>query len=186
VSYIYLALISVSLKILIRTQVMRKKAEVSPISTSTGIAKKITAKVSRVTAKSTHKKDVSPSVNIKQIDCPASPPSHGMVTCEDDDNNGGSRGRSTTPSESDLLRYLTAHITPHTHISHNTPHPETGDTDNLFGGELTSFTIGREEYLEGIVRLVKSDCPEVVQDMGGFLKAMKQAFTDVNVNIHQI
>jgi hypothetical protein len=180
VSYIYLALISVSSKILIRTQVMRKKAEVSPVSTSTGIAKKITAKVSRVTTKVLHKKDVSPSVNIKQIDCPASPPSHGMVTCEDDDNNGGSRGRSTTPpSESDLLRYLTAHITPHTHISHNTPHPETG-------GELTSFTIGREEYLEGIVRLVKSDCPEVVQDMGGFLKAMKQAFTDVNVNIHQI
>jgi hypothetical protein len=166
----------VSLNILIQTQVMRKKAEITPLSTSAGITKKITAKVSRASAKTLRTKDVSPSVNIQQIDHPASPPSHCIGVCDDDESNGGSRGRSVTPSESDLLRYLTAHITPPT-----TAHPETGDMNKLFGGELTSFTIGREEYLEGIVRLVKSDCPEVAQDMAFLKNAMQQAFIDVDV-----
>jgi hypothetical protein len=79
---------------------------------------------------------------------------------DDIGSDEGTRERSTTPIESDLLKYLTAHITP----------PEAGD--------LTSFVISREEYLQGIVQLVKSDCPEVVDNIDSFMSAMQQAFKD--------
>ena len=74
--------------------------------------------------------------------------------CRDNEN----RERSVTPTESDLLRYLNVHITP----------PK---IDNL-----TSFELSREEYLDGIIELVQSDCPEVVRDMDSFIEAMKKAF----------
>jgi len=68
------------------------------------------------------------------------------------------RERSVTPVQSDLLKYLNVHITP----------PEIGN--------LTSFKLSREEYLDGIIKLVQSDCPEVVSDMGSFMEAMQNAF----------
>ena len=74
--------------------------------------------------------------------------------CRDNEN----RERSVTPTESDLLRYLNVHITP----------PK---IDNL-----TSFELSRDEYLDGILKLVQSDCPEVVRDMDSFIEAMKKAF----------
>ena len=77
---------------------------------------------------------------------------------DDIGSDEGTRERCTTPIESDLLKYLTAHITP----------PESGD--------LTSFVISREEYLQGIVQLVKSDCPEVVDHIDSFMSAMQQDF----------
>ena len=70
----------------------------------------------------------------------------------------GGREGSTTPVESDLLKYLTAHISP------------------SIPSVLTSFVITREEYLQGILELVKSDCPEVMQDLPCFLAEMKNAF----------
>jgi hypothetical protein len=83
-------------------------------------------------------------------------------------SGGPSRERSSSPLESDLLKYLTAHIA-----------PPSGDYD-MFHAVVTSFSIGRNEYLEGIVRLVQSDCPEVACDMQSFVGAMKQAFSDVS------
>ena len=83
----------------------------------------------------------------------------------DDTSANSSRDRSPTPLESDLLRYLTAHITP----MHKQEHSE-------FYVDVTSFVIGREEYLQGIVRLVQSDCPEVSGDLTCFVQAMQQAF----------
>jgi hypothetical protein len=49
------------------------------------------------------------------------------------------------------------------------------------GVDVTSFVIGREEYLEGVVRLVQSDCPEVTNNMKSFIDAMKDAFMNVNM-----
>jgi hypothetical protein len=78
------------------------------------------------------------------------------------------RSRSTTPLETDLLRYLTAHI----------KQPSVPNEDSLCLN-MTSFVIGRDEYLQGIVRLVQTDCPEVVDDLNSFLLSMKQAFISV-------
>ena len=77
-----------------------------------------------------------------------------------------SRDRSSSPVESDLLRYLTAHIAP-------------PDADASFSADVTSFVIGRDEYLEGIVRLIQSDCPEVVDNMASFIHAIQGAFHNV-------
>ena len=85
---------------------------------------------------------------------------------DDIGSDESTRERSTTPIESDLLKYLTAHITP--------PEP----------GGITSFVISREEYLRGIVQLVKSDCPEVVDHIDSFMSAMQQAFKDATTHAH--
>ena len=93
------------------------------------------------------------------------PPDSGVGGVGDDMSNEGTRERSVTPTESDLLKYLTAHITP------SEP------------GCFTSFVISREEYLQGIVQLVKSDCPEVMEDVDCFMLAMQQAYTSLNPNM---
>ena len=85
---------------------------------------------------------------------------------DDMGSDTGSRERSATPTESDLLKYLTSHIT------------------NAVVDGVTSFVISREEYLKGIVDLVKSDCPEVVHDMDCFLTAMQAAFRASNPDTH--
>jgi hypothetical protein len=91
---------------------------------------------------------------------------HNPNQADDTGSDEGMRERSTTPIESDLLKYLTANITP----------SEPGD--------LTSFVISREEYLRGIVQLVKSDCPEVVDNIDSFTTAMQQAFNDCTKHTH--
>jgi hypothetical protein len=91
---------------------------------------------------------------------------HNPNQADDIGSDEGMRERSTTPIESDLLKYLTANITP------SDP------------GGLTSFVISREEYLRGIVQLVKSDCPEVVDNIDSFTTAMQQAFNDCTTHAH--
>ena len=157
------------------TQVMRKKSD-----TVTVVSNKIIAKRARVVATvgdrtTKHKvESTQPSVC-----APPSPPLRASVsdqgggnatgsgcavedTSDDRCSDTGGVERSVTAVESDLLKYLTAHITP-----------------PVLGG-LTSFVISREEYLQGIVQLVKNDCPEVVQDIDSFMEAMQQAFRDTN------
>jgi 23S rRNA A2030 N6-methylase RlmJ len=73
--------------------------------------------------------------------------------------------------ESDLLRYLTAHISPPCFVDSN--------AEGSFRGDVTSFVIERGEYLEGIVRLIQSDCPEAVDDMASFVCAIQGAFSKV-------
>jgi hypothetical protein len=101
------------------------------------------------------------------------PSSHLDDMVDDTVSMTDSRDRSTSPVESDLLRYLTAHIMP----------PCTMDCNSIgsSGVDVTSFVIGREEYLEGVVRLVQSDCPEVTNNMKSFIDAMKDAFMNVNM-----
>jgi hypothetical protein len=92
--------------------------------------------------------------------------------CGDDGMSAtGSRERSSSPLESDLLRYLTVHIAPPTMVESS--HRSFAFTD------VTSFVIERDEYLEGIVRLIQSDCPEVVCDIQSFTNAMQKAFSVV-------
>jgi hypothetical protein len=97
--------------------------------------------------------------------------SHMDTTIDDNTSAAGSRERSISPMESDLLRYLTAHISPPCFVDSN--------AGGSFCGDVTSFVIERGEYLEGIVRLIQSDCPEVVDDMASFVCAIEQAFSKV-------
>ena len=150
-------------------QVMRKK----PDSTG-GVSNKIIAKPSR--SKSTTvliagRKDSTLSTNpppIQNDNIIDSTNDIGIHTTDgvNDTSPASSRDRSPTPTESDLLRYLTAHISPI-------------NTESGFYIDVTSFVIGRDEYLQGIVRLIQSDCPEVSDDMKGFVEAMQQAFVAV-------
>jgi hypothetical protein len=88
-----------------------------------------------------------------------------------------SREASTSPIESDLLRYLSAHILPKQTLAT----PSVGGQDSAPGDDVTSFVIGCEEYLQGVIRLVKSDCPEVMLDMATFATAMQHAYAAVSV-----
>jgi hypothetical protein len=90
-----------------------------------------------------------------------------------DDNMSptGSRERSGSPVESDLLRYLTVHITP--------PFLVDSTIKGSSCSDVTTFVIERGEYLEGIVRLIQSDCPEVALDVASFTQAMQAAFRTV-------
>ena len=102
-----------------------------------------------------------------------------VVSVEDGGNLGVSTRdsgteRSPTPLENDLLNYLTVNITP--------PQPFSTGNGSLQPDDawlVTSFDIGVAEYLQGIVRLVQSDCPEAVHDIRPFLAAMEQAFVEV-------
>jgi hypothetical protein len=165
-------------------QVMRKKPDTLPVVTNTPVVKKIISKRPRPnTANVRERPSKHTTTHSQQLaDTPFPPTDSGGSACHDltlttesvtgsvggdvgDDicsNEGGTRERSVTPTESDLLKYLTAHITP------SEP------------GCFTSFVISREEYLQGIVQLVKSDCPEVMADMDCFMQAMQQAYTYTN------
>ena len=157
---------------------MRKKTDTVSV-----VSNKIITKSAKRIASSTHDKTTKHMTTGKeQAVCTmsSSPSPEGEVLgtnghgvghsrdemCDDMGSDNGSRGRSITPTESDLLKYLTAHIT------------------NPVVDGLTSFVISREEYLKGIVDLVKSDCPEVVHDMECFIGAMQTAFRDSNPNAH--
>ena len=87
-------------------------------------------------------------------------------------SNPTSREASVTPVESDLLRYLSAHIAPQAAAAHT--HEEVSPDS------ITRFEIGRDEYLQGVLRLVQSDCPEVMHDMPCFVAAMQTAFAHVH------
>ena len=146
---------------------MRKKTG------SASVTNKIIAKPSR--SKSTtvqvsgRNNSTAPTVeNVHIMDSTDVSINHTDGVDEDSISHGSSRDRSPTPLESDLLRYLTAHITPID--KHKNSH--------LYV-DMTSFVIGRDEYLQGIVRLVQSDCPEVSDDLKCFVDAMKQAFVAV-------
>jgi hypothetical protein len=78
------------------------------------------------------------------------------------------RSRSTTPQETDLLRYLTAHI--------KQPDVPPGGSLCL---DITSFVIGRDEYLQGIIKLIQADCPEVVDSEDSFMVCIREAFLNV-------
>jgi hypothetical protein len=179
---------------------MRKKSEVSLVSTGAssgsntpGVANKVISKNgSKVVSKNGSKvgSNVPRSVNkVHDVKPPTPIPMHapqvGLLdqspvvadgssvydnVFDDVVSNSGSAERSTTPMESELLKYLTAHIKPAVSSGYGS---SVGDT-------FTSFVIGREEYLQGIVRLIHSDCPEVVKNMDLFLGAMQQAFEEVH------
>lgn len=158
-------------------QVMRKKSTniagmVLASSAHKAIAKASRPQSSLATVVTSHKRaplvddvhDTDTSIPLDDLSTMV----HGGSTMDEAAGTNGSRERSTSPLESNLLRYLTAHITP--------PTEEVSD----LCVEVTSFVIGRSEYLQGIVRLVQSDCPEVAHDMEHFMAAMKDAFTEVN------
>jgi hypothetical protein len=164
---------------------MRKKTDNVSNSLTGRVSKKIIAKGSRVSSHDTTANisivnNMTESDNKTSATLQSTPQSKktmmtqgadgrtGRAINDDVISNSGSRDRSTTPLESDLLRYLTAHIS---------PLGADGFHDLYIGG--TNFAIGRDEYLQGIVRLVKSDCPEVTDDVQSFLEAMKQAFSTV-------
>jgi hypothetical protein len=111
-------------------------------------------------------------------DCTDGPGSHIDDMVDDNGSNTGSRERSNSPVESDLLRYLTVHIAPPCFTDSDAM--ESTDMKQSFCIDVTSFVIEKDEYLEGVVRLIQSDCPEVVQDMKSFVSAMQKAFTNVN------
>ena len=165
-------------------QVMRKKTATVSTSATVSTTNKLIAKPSRTSKSSTrpitngstnhvpkeHEQcDIQHGIPLVGATSPTKrPESHGLGSFDEDViSNSGSRDRSTTPLESGFLRYLTAHISP----------PNVDDANDLCVA-VTTFVIGRDEYLQGIVRLVKRDCPEVAHDMQGFLDAMKHAFVD--------
>lgn len=163
-------------------QVMRKKTETGGVgsSTSTSVAQKTITKKPRAQpiSQTTRGAVASRSVPGGVKDDPVSLTAHsgGMQKgCDDipDDSVSvsGSRERSTSPVESDLLRYLTVHIAP--------PLLVASSSKGFLFADVTSFVIERDEYLEGIVRLIQSDCPEVAHDMKSFTDAMQKAFSCV-------
>ena len=142
-----------------RVQVMRKKTDPETLVIKKKIAKSSKSNNTKVRqAKRQHGNTAattaSPPAQRRDHDVTNSRDCMGDEEC----GNSETRGRSVTPIESDLLKYLNVHIMP-------------PDID-----KLTSFEIGREEYLQGIIQLVQSDCPEVVRDMDSFLAAMQKAF----------
>ena len=163
-----------------RRQIMRKKTDLpsTTVSSTAVVSNKVISKPSRsksTTATLSAKKKSTQLHSDKQVEKGttfdlAGDVAVGDTHCNNEDiSAGSSRDRSPTPLESDLLRYLTAHITP----MHKQEHSE-------FYVDVTSFVIGREEYLQGIVRLVQSDCPEVSGDLKCFVQAMQQAFCVVS------
>ena len=82
-------------------------------------------------------------------------------------SNYSSREPSTTPLENDLLRYLTANI--------SVP-MQAGVNSASSASNSTSFDIGANEYLVGIVKLIQNDYPEISKEVNVFLGAMQQAF----------
>jgi hypothetical protein len=157
---------------------MRKKGDNTVLGTtaaaSCGIAKKTTtARSSRAAEAPSASPTVSTDArNANRNASPAATASdcNGSHTTEGEylASNPASREASATPVESDLLRYLSAHIAPRADATH------AASPDSI-----TSFEIGRDEYLQGVLRLVKSDCPEVMHDMPGFVAAMQNAFAHV-------
>jgi hypothetical protein len=149
---------------------MRKKTDKSAIGATTGVSNKVITKPPRPQTSTTpvaipRKNQTHPTDRSHKDP----PDAHTLDNVNDDCVSAAtSRDRSPTPLESDLLRYLTAHITP---IQKN-------EYSDFYIG-VTSFVIGRDEYLQGIVRLVQSDCPEVAGDMKCFVDAMQQAFVEV-------
>jgi hypothetical protein len=158
-------------------QVMRKKTDAVSV-----VSNKLITKVKRIA--NTRDKTTKNTSTLAQSDACSMPSQSGIsvsqcgvlgvnehVSTNARENMGddmgsdtASRERSVTPTESDLLKYLTSHIT------------------NPVVDELTSFVISREEYLKGIVDLVMSDCPEVVHDMDCFMTAMQAAFRASNAD----
>jgi hypothetical protein len=86
-----------------------------------------------------------------------------LVDMDNETNSASGTERSTSPTESDLLLYLTAHITP--------------PKNEIYG--YTVFSIDTAEYLRGVVRLIHSDCPEIGIGIDSFLSSMARAFVDV-------
>ena len=160
-----------------KPQVMRKKGDSAVLSTavattSGGIAKKKpAARASRAVE--------APATDSRDTDRNASPAAASdrhdsslMSGTECLASNPTSREASATPVESDLLRYLSAHIAPQVAAAHT--HGEASPDG------ITCFEIGRDEYLQGVLRLVKSDCPEVMHNMPSFVAAMQNAFAHVH------
>jgi hypothetical protein len=100
---------------------------------------------------------------------------HGGCATDGNASYDASPARSVSPLESDLLRYLTAHIMP----------PDNHESSD-FCVEVTNFVIGRSEYLQGIVRLVQSDCPEVANNLQHFMASMEDAFAQVSETDRQV
>jgi hypothetical protein len=161
-------------------QIMRKKTDVSTTGIPAGVSNKTIVKPSRQRSTPvttvTGKKNSTLTTTVKDAKDGCMLELAGGIGVRDtgipnseDVSAGSSRDRSPTPLESDLLRYLTAHITP--------IHKQ--DICDMYA-DVTSFVIGRDEYLQGIVRLVQSDCPEVSGDLQCFVTAMQQAFCTVN------
>lgn len=155
-------------------QIMRKKPDTAPstITTTSVVSNKIISKPPRSKSASAPAALAKKNVTLSTAGGQTAPLAGCAVATDTHSENvsaGSSRDRSPTPLESDLLRYLTAHITP----MHKEENKE-------FYVDVTSFVIGRDEYLQGIVRLVQSDCPEVSGDLKCFVQAMQQAFCVVS------
>ena len=142
--------------------------EASKTSPSVAPVKKTIVKATRLVDRSVYKQPK------RCIDAELPPQVDSVSPLEGGGTRDSGTERSPTPLENDLLHYLTLHITPPQSIG-TTDCPIKHD-DSWF---ITSFDIGVTEYLQGIVRLVQSDCPEAVHDLRPFLSAMKQAFIDV-------
>jgi hypothetical protein len=146
---------------------MRKKSDT--VVVSKGVAKPTRGNVSRnATAgqTSTHSQEHKPMLE-SSVQLGASVPNQSDLY-EEMERTSACRSRSTTPLETDLLRYLTAHI----------KEPSIQDKGS-FCLDVTSFVIEREEYLQGVVRLIQADCPEVVDDLNSFMACMQEAFIHV-------
>jgi len=161
---------------------MRKKTDPASVSNTSGIAKKPPAKprASAVVkygdthASTKTSNDDAQAASSQHIAEPVdafqtmiSPAKHNTNTEDSLPSNYSSREPSSTPIENDLLRYLTAHISP--------PIQASGHA-TICSRDLTSFEIGANEYLVGVVRLIKNDCPEISKEINVFLGAMQQAF----------
>ena len=155
---------------------MRRKNQATP-STSSFQAppKKAITKQSRVGRRPTGKKRTS-TVCEMEAEGVGSVLTQGIESVaigEENSTSDNSAGRSPTPLENDLLQYLTIHLTP--------PLPENGDPGAISDRSwlVTSFDISATEYIQGVVRQIQRDCPEVIQDLQQFLRVMEQAFVDV-------
>jgi hypothetical protein len=156
----------------------KKQADTSDTSPTEAPIKKTIVKAHRVVRDSAAKK---PSRNLTAMHVEPNPTNRVDVV-EYTEGGGSLSGsnkdsgteRSPTPLENDLLQYLTLHIAP----------PPPCSTENGYlqpdnSWLMTSFDIGVNEYLQGIVRLIQSDCPEAVQDIKPFMAAMRKAFVEV-------
>jgi hypothetical protein len=94
---------------------------------------------------------------------PLQPPSHGLLPPMDLESNPScTSSERTPPCECDILRYLSTNIRPPDVI------------------QVTSFVIGVDEYLQGVVQLIQRDCPEMAPGVHVFTAAIQKAFIDVN------
>ena len=160
---------------------MRKKKQVETSNTSPSETpiKKTIVKTRRVVRDSASKKSSRKLTDVS-VDSKLTQREDTVEDIEGGDSFGGSNRdsgieRSPTPLENDLLQYLTLHIAP--------PQPCSAGNGSLQPDNswlMTSFDISVNEYLQGIVRLIQSDCPEAVHDIKPFIAAMEQAFVEVN------